>query len=187
MLLPRPLSRFVLRMGCFFALALVVWAEDLKLTFPGVEWERVKPETAGMSSEKLEALRVWLKTQKTTTMHVSIKGRTIFEYGDLKRVSKVASVRKSILAMLYGKYYAEGKIDLNKTVEQLGLADVQPFLPVEKNATLYHLLTARSGIYHPSGNEELSRSLHAGERRFPEPIFSVRTGTSTLQKLLSKS
>ena len=68
----------------------------------------------------------------------------IFEYGDLKRVSKVASVRKSILTMLYGKYFAEAKIDLNKTVEKLGVNDVQPFLPIEKQATLYHLL----GIDH---------------------------------------
>jgi hypothetical protein len=31
--------------------------------------------------------------------------------------------------MLYGKYVAEGKIDLNKTVKQLGLDDVnQHFL-----------------------------------------------------------
>jgi hypothetical protein len=42
------------------------------------------------------------------------------------RSSKVASVRKSVLAMLYGRYFAEGKIDLNKTVEQLGVNDVQP-------------------------------------------------------------
>ncbi|MBI3470329.1 MAG: hypothetical protein HY013_03120 [Candidatus Solibacter usitatus] len=75
---------------------------DLKPTFPGTEWERVKPESAGLSSKKLEALRGWLKTQKTTAMSVSAGGRIVFEYGDLARVSKVASVRKSILAMLFG-------------------------------------------------------------------------------------
>jgi CubicO group peptidase (beta-lactamase class C family) len=132
------------------------YAEELRLTCPATEWEKVKPERVGISREKLEALRVWLKTQKTTALHVSVKGRVIFEYGDLKRVSKVASVRKSILAMLYGNYCAAGKIDLDATVERLGLTDVQPFLPIEKNATLYNLLTARSGIYQPSGNEELT-------------------------------
>jgi CubicO group peptidase (beta-lactamase class C family) len=89
-------------------------------------------------------------------MQVSVGGRVVFEYGDLKRVSKVASVRKSILAMLYGKYFADGKIDLNKTVEQLGLNDVEPFLDIEKPATLYDLLTARSGIYHATANKELT-------------------------------
>lgn len=142
--------------GCCLGLCLAACAEDLKLVFPGAEWHKVKPEEAGYSSEKLEVLRAWLKTQKTTAMLVSVGGQVIFEYGDLKRVSKVASVRKSVLAMLYGKYFAEGKIDLSKTVEQLGLNDVEPFLPIEKNATLYHLLTARSGIYHSTANTELT-------------------------------
>ena len=138
-------------------------AENLKPTYPGADWERVKPESAEFSNAKLEALRGWLKTQQTTAMMVSVGGRIVFEYGDLKRVSKIASVRKSILAMLYGKYHAAGKIDLNKTVKQLGLDDVQPFLPIEENATLLNLLTARSGIYHPSGNEDLtSRSPRRG-------------------------
>ncbi len=131
--------------GCCLALTLSVRAEDSKLTFPATDWVKIKPEQAGYSSEKLEVLRAWLKTQDTTAMHVSVGGRVVFEYGDLKRVSKVASVRKSILAMLYGKYFADGKIDLDRTVEQIGLNDVEPFLDIEKPATLYNLLTARSG------------------------------------------
>lgn len=137
-------------------LALPAAAEDRKLSFPAADWEKAKPETGGYSSQKLEVLRAWLKLQKTTGMLVSIQGREIFEYGDVKRVSKVASVRKSVLAMMYGKYYAAGKIDLDQTVEQLDLTDVQPFLPIEKTATLFHLLTARSGIYLPTANKELA-------------------------------
>ena len=45
---------------------------------------------------------------------------------------------------------------MTKTVEQLGLNDVSPFLPIEKSATLYDLLTARSGIYHATANKELT-------------------------------
>src|SRR5260370_13783271 len=116
---PRSLSRLWLTVCCS-ALSLVA-AEDSKLTFPVGGWKKVRREKVGYSSEKLEVLRAWLKIQKTTAMHVSIAGQVIFEYGDVKRVSKVASVRKSVLAMLYGKYFAEGEIDLNKTVEQLGL------------------------------------------------------------------
>jgi len=104
------LSRLLMT-GCCFGIAFIAWAEDSKLTFPAPEWAKIRPEKVGYSSEKLEVLRAWLKTQKTTAMHVSVSGQEIFEYGDLKRVSKVASVRKSVLAMLYGKYFAEGKID----------------------------------------------------------------------------
>src|SRR5262249_24916951 len=99
--------------------------EEGKPVFPGAGWERVgRPESIGYSSSKLEALRGWLKTQQTTSMVVSVGGRILFEYGDPKYVSKVASVRKSILAMMYGKYVANGSINLNQTVKQLGLDDV---------------------------------------------------------------
>lgn len=150
--------RFALLPACLLCLWLVRvgLADEPGLVFPGVEWVKVKPESAGYSSEKLEVLRAWLKTQKTTAMHLSVNGREIFEYGDVRRSSKIASVRKSILAMLYGNYVVSGKIDLNKNVVQLGLDDVQPFLEIEKRATLYNLLTARSGIYHATANKDLT-------------------------------
>jgi CubicO group peptidase (beta-lactamase class C family) len=108
-------------------------AEKDKPVFPGVDWERVaKPESLGYSSAKLEALRGWLKTQQTTSLVVSVGGRILFEYGDIKHVSAVASVRKSVLGMLYGKYVAAGTIDLQKTVDDLGLDDVQKFFPGKK-------------------------------------------------------
>jgi len=130
-------------------------AQSSAPAYPGADWERVKPESEGYSSARLEALRTWLKTQRTTAMLVSVHGKVIFEYGDLHLVSVVASVRKSVLAMLYGKYVFDGTIDLNKTVKEIGLDDVQKFLPIEKSATLEQLLTARSGIYIPTGNENL--------------------------------
>lgn len=77
-------------------------AEDPKILFPQDTWETVKPETVGYSSAKLAALRSWLSTQQTTALHVSVGGALVFEYGDVKRVSKIASVRKSVLAMLLG-------------------------------------------------------------------------------------
>jgi CubicO group peptidase (beta-lactamase class C family) len=140
--------------------------------WPGADWERVgKPESLGYSSHRLEALRAWLKTQRTTAMLVSVQGKVIFEYGDLTRVSKVASVRKSVLSMLFGKYVIDGTIDLNKTVKQLGLEDVQKFLPNEERATLEHLLTARSGIYHPSGNQELDAQAPSRGSQYPGVYF----------------
>jgi len=79
-----------------------------------------------------------------------VQGRVIFSYGDLSHTSKIASVRKSILGMLYGNYVVNNKIDLGKTVKQLGLEDKEPFLPIEENATLEQLLASRSGIYLPT-------------------------------------
>ena len=122
---------------------------------PAAEWERAKPESMNYSSPRLEALRAWLKAQQTAAMMVVVHGKVIFEYGDLKLTSKVASVRKSVLGMLYGNYVMSGKIDLGKNVKELGLDDSKvPFLPIEEHATLEQLLTARSGIYIASGNAQ---------------------------------
>jgi CubicO group peptidase (beta-lactamase class C family) len=116
--------------------------------FPGKDWQLVSPESEGYSSKKLEALRAWLAAGPTTAMVIVVHGHMIFSYGETARVSKIASVRKSILSMLYGKYVDNNTIDLNKTVEQLGLAESgRPFLPGEKNATLEQLLAGRSGVY----------------------------------------
>jgi CubicO group peptidase (beta-lactamase class C family) len=134
---------------------------------PGTEWQQVAPESVGYSSAKLEALRGWLKTQDTSSMMVVVQGRVIFSYGDVAHTSKVASIRKSVLGMLYGKYVADNTIDLDKTVKQLGLDDKVPFLPIEENATLVQLLSARSGIYIPTGNGDQKKLLPPRGSEYP--------------------
>src|SRR5829696_9014936 len=122
-------------------------ASDDDTRVPGATWTTVKPETVGYSSPRLESRRSWLKTLDTKAMLIAVNGRVIFEYGDVTHASKVASVRKSVLSMLYGPYIVSGRIDPRKTVKELGLQEAEPFLPIEEHATLEHLLTARSGIY----------------------------------------
>jgi CubicO group peptidase (beta-lactamase class C family) len=58
--------------------------------------------------------------------------------------------------MMYGKYVADGTVNFDRTVKEIGLDDVQPFLPVEAGATLRQLLMARSGIYLDANNHNLS-------------------------------
>jgi len=76
----------------------------------------------------------------------------VFEFGDVSELSYLASVRKSVLAMLYGPHVENGVIDVEQTMEQLGMDDVEGLLPIEKRATVHHLITARSGVYHPASN-----------------------------------
>ena len=124
-------------------------------------------------------------------MMLVYRGRVIFEYGDIKRVSKIASVRKSIPAMLYGNYVASGKADFNKSVEEPGLNDIQPFLPIGKGANLGYLLTARSGIYHPSGECGIGGfvvSARGGSARNPFSVseFGTLTGGTAFEKISGK-
>jgi CubicO group peptidase (beta-lactamase class C family) len=114
----------------------------------------VSPESEGFSAERLDALRSFLKTHQTDAMMVISRGHVVFEYGDAKLVSKTASVRKSMLSLLYAVEMQKGvKFDLDQTVVQLGLEDKTPFIEPEQHATLQQLLMARSGIYIRSGND----------------------------------
>ncbi len=128
-------------------------AVEDRAVFPGRDWERIeRPETVGYSSARLRALAEWVKALDTTAMMVVVGGRSLFEYGDLAHLSYLASVRKSVLAILYGKYVESGAIRLDRTLRELGFTDVGGLLPRELDATVEHLLTARSGVYHPASN-----------------------------------
>ncbi len=123
-------------------------------TSPGESWETVAPESVSFSSVYLEALTTFLKAHHTTSMVVAVHGKLIYQYGDTRKVSVIASVRKSVLSMLYGNYVLSGKIDTQKTVKQIGLEDKQPFLPIEENSKLEYLLAGRSGIYITAGKPD---------------------------------
>ena len=88
-----------------------------------------------------------------TTCLLAIKnGKTVYEYGDPAQVSYLASVRKSILSLLFGRPVTDGVINLRSTLEDLGIDDVQGLLPRERRATVEDLLTGRSGVYHPAAS-----------------------------------
>ncbi|MBV9296026.1 MAG: serine hydrolase, partial [Acidobacteriaceae bacterium] len=121
------------------------------------DWPVAKPESVGFSSARFDAIRAWLKAGPTTAMMVISHGHVIFSYGDVARPTKIASVRKSILSMLMGKYVISGKIDMNKTVKELGLDDRRPFISPEERATLEQLLTARSAIFMDDRTDYLTQ------------------------------
>jgi len=121
--------------------------------FPDKEWQPIeRPESVGFSSARLAALRSWLQSLDTTAMMVVVGGRSLFTYGDVTHVSYLASGRKSVLALLYGRYVENGTIDVEKKLSDLKFTDVGGLLPRELNASVRHLLTARSGVYHPASN-----------------------------------
>jgi CubicO group peptidase (beta-lactamase class C family) len=121
--------------------------------FPGAEWEKIAdPEKAGYSKEGLAAALEAVKAMPTTGLLVIAEGRILLEYGDVVELSYLASVRKSVLAMLFGHYVANGKVRLDKTLAELGITDHGGLTPQEQEATIADLLSARSGVYHPASN-----------------------------------
>lgn len=121
--------------------------------YPGAEWERIAdPESVGFSKSSLEAVRAHVDTLPSTGIVVVVGGRILFENGDIADKSYIASVRKSVLAMLYGNYVQDGTIDLNKTLADLEMTDHGGLSDQEQEATIADLLGARSGVYHEASN-----------------------------------
>jgi CubicO group peptidase (beta-lactamase class C family) len=116
--------------------------------FPKSPWENASPNEVGWSPQKLEEARQFFQALPASSMIVVDRGRVIVEWGDPAKRIKLSSVRKSILSALYGNYVCAGRIDLNATIEQLGLVDDPPLTEEERHATLRMLLQSRSGVYH---------------------------------------
>lgn len=87
--------------------------------------------------------------RNTSSLLVLQDGATILELGDTARASYVASVRKSLLSILFGIQVASGRVSLDAALDELGVEDVGGLLPIERTARPRDLLTSRSGVYHP--------------------------------------
>jgi CubicO group peptidase (beta-lactamase class C family) len=129
-------------------------AASSSLVFPGASWETLPASTLFPACRSsLETARGRLQSIPTTALLAVQNGRILLSYGPVESVSYVASVRKSLLAVLYGKYVEDGTIDLNRMIGDIGIDEPDGLLPIEREARLRDLLTARSGVYHPASNE----------------------------------
>jgi CubicO group peptidase (beta-lactamase class C family) len=143
--------------ACAFALLLPVLSATAAPTrpavFPGASWASASEAEPGSACRRsLDATRDYVRTLDTTALMAVQDGRVLFSEGSVRAVSIVFSVRKSVLSMMYGKYVANGTIDLDRTLADLGIDDVGGLQPVERQARLRDLLAARSGVYHEAAN-----------------------------------
>ncbi len=122
----------------------------------------------GFSPEGIEKLDRYVVAQSTHSMRVTVGGQVLYTYGPQDETSYIASARKSVLAMLYGPFVADGSIDLDATLEDIGFDDIGGLLPIEKQATIRDLISARSGIYHAASNSG-DNSADAPERGSQKP------------------
>lgn len=105
-----------------------------------------------LAAERFHTVETVLSTLQTTSMLVLCKGGRVFEYGNPGETSYLASARKSLISMLYGPSVRRGAIRLHWRLSELGFDDLGGLLPVEREATIRDLLTARSGVYHGAAN-----------------------------------
>lgn len=173
------MKRLPLSFFCAVVVATGTFASQVRPAhvFPDAVWARVDdPRTAGFCPAGLAGVDVKLKGLTTTAMTVVVGGRVLYDYGPQDEVSYLASVRKSILAMMFGKLVERGAVKLDATMADLGIDDIGGLLPLEKTATVAHLLSARSGVYHDAANAACTGcGSTAGDP--PGPRGSVKPGT----------
>lgn len=129
------------------------------------EWKQyTDANSAGWSAEKLEAARKFAADAGSAAVFVVDRGRVVAAWGNVDHPYKAASMRKSVYDAVIGASQKDKPFDLSKTVGELGIDDLQPLSDAEKKATVTHLMTATSGIYHPAAYETRSNAERRPER-----------------------
>ena len=119
--------------------------------YPGEDWEKAsRPEALGWSSEKLKLAKEHFEKIGSAAVVIIVDGIILDEWGDTSRHFRSHSMRKSLLNAIFGIHVHKGHIDLEATLEELGIDDNEPLTASEKQATIRHLLKGRSGIYLPA-------------------------------------
>ncbi len=127
----------------------MAWGGD---RFPDEQWMHYQDVSeAGFDAAKLKAARETWESLPSSAFLVIADGAVVASWGQVERRFMCHSVRKSFLSALYGIYWDQGKIELNKTMADLGIDDEpDPLLEIEKQARILDLLKARSGVFHPA-------------------------------------
>jgi len=147
----------------------------------------------------LDAVLTYAGSLSSDTLMIVTAGETVVSFGDVTHPYPVHSLRKALLSALVGQHLGpgEGQIDLDATLADLGLDDSPgPLTPLQRQATVLHLLKSTSGINHAAAAEEgllaeKNRRLGADENTPGEvwaynnwdynaltTIFETRTGLS---------
>ncbi len=138
-------------------------------------------EDPSWSKEKLNAAVACAEKIGSAAVLVLHDGRVVFSFGDTRHKYMCHSIRKPLLGALYGIYVKKGIIDLDATLEELGIDDIPPSLSAaEKQATIRDLLMSRSGVYHEAAGEHESMIKARPERGSHQngTFFTKTTGIS---------
>lgn len=105
-------------------------------------------------SEEIEkVLTPEVAPERTRAVIILENEKIVYEYGPTDKIMNTASIRKSLMGLLYGIAVDKGLIDIHKTLAELGVDEHTPLTEQEKTATIQDLLMAKSGVYLPSQGE----------------------------------
>jgi CubicO group peptidase (beta-lactamase class C family) len=130
------------------------WAGAAAGEFPGRCWQRYHSvEQAGWSEAALTDAQQYSQEIGSAAVMIVFGGAVLAHWGRIERRYKCHSMRKSLLSAIYGEHVARGTIDLEETLDSIGIDDSTPLTDTEKKARVGDLLKSRSGIYLPAAYE----------------------------------
>ncbi len=108
------------------------------------------PEEAGFSSAALDSIRRVADSLRTGAVVIVYRGNVLAAWGDVNRKLQLHSVRKSLTSSLYGIAVGAGRINLEESLDALGIDDTTKLTAAEKTARIRDIIAARSGVYLPA-------------------------------------
>lgn len=165
--------------------------------------EYVTPEEVGYSSTLLDSAKQFAEQSGYAAVMALYDGKVFFSWGDVTYNYLCHSIRKPFLNSLYGIHIAQGHINIDATLEELGIDDIPPKLSnEEKQAKVRDLLKSRSGVYHKAVAETQEMKNMRPQRGSHPPntffyynnwdfntlgtIFEQETGTKIFEEFKSK-
>ncbi|WP_282609913.1 serine hydrolase [Pelagibius sp. Alg239-R121] len=110
----------------------------------------------GWDPVRLQAVFEYTASLSTDSFVIVSQGRLVGAYGDIEQPYHLHSIRKALLSALVGQHLGAGtaQINLNDNLLELGIDDApHPLTPLQKTATVRHLLKSMSGINHAAAAE----------------------------------
>ena len=133
-------------------------------------WETVKPEDLGWDTDKLDETIQWISDHKSVAFIIMYKGKIVVEEHwigwDIHKRIKIASITKSITAVLIGLAQEQGLLSITNPVsDYLDDGWSNTVSTTESKITIQQLLSMTSGldeylneIYEPGTNYSYSTS-----------------------------
>ncbi len=147
-----------------------IWNAAAPSHYPGESWHRYAvPEDAGWSSEGLSSARKMSEAAGSAAVMVIYNGAILTQWGRTERRFMCHSIRKSLLSALIGIAVSKGEIDIEATIESIGIDDISGLTETERSAKVSDLLKSRSGIYLPAAYETPSNVAKRPERGSHQP------------------
>lgn len=144
----------MIRVAPIVAAVAVLVAQGARDVFPGRSWHVATTAESGWSETRLAEAHQLSNTLGSSAVVVVHRGVVVAQWGEVSKPINFRSGRKSLLNALIGRAVERKQLRLDRSLADLQIDDLNPALSAdEKRATVAHLLTSRSGVYHPAAYE----------------------------------